>query len=175
MPIPGVLRLPTTSQRSQLFNKQAWNGTRSLGTADFYTIGYSGRDTPAFITALVQAEIATVVDVRCNAVSMYKPDFTKRNLERLLAEYDIEYLHRSELGVPREIRARAMETGTRDVIWQWYDTLVIPKFTARRLDFFLNFADHPVALMCTEMDPTACHRHRLAIALERLRLRSYDL
>ena len=36
-------------------------------------------------------------------------------------------------------------------------------------------ADHPVAFMCVELDPTACHRHRLSLALEEQGLRGFDL
>ena len=33
----------------------------------------------------------------------------------------------------------------------------------------------PLALMCVELDPHECHRHRLCLALERAGYRSFDL
>ena len=172
---PALLHLPQDSAQAQLANKEQWNASRESKLADFFTIGYSGRAPDVFIDTLVVAEVATLVDVRKNPVSMYKPLFSKRNLAAALAKRGIRYLHRPDLGVPREIRALSTDTGSRQVIWDWYDQEVVPSFARRNLHHFFNFSDHPIAMMCTELDPTSCHRHRLSVALEALGLRSYDL
>ena len=172
---PALLHLPQDSAQAQLVNKEQWNASRESKFADFYTIGYSGRASDVFLDTLVAAKVSTLVDVRKNPVSMYKPLFSKRNLAAALCERGIEYLHRPDLGVPRDVRALATETGTLQVIWDWYDQEVVPTFACRNLHQFFNFSDHPVAMMCTELDPTSCHRHRLSVALEGLGLRSYDL
>ena len=171
----ALLRLPETPRAEQAENKKRWNAQRDKHRADLFTIGYSGRSITEFTDLLEDAGVVTLVDVRRNPVSMYKPDFSRRNLSAALIARNIEYLHLPELGVPREVRAMSMETGDRAVIWEWYDSAVVPNFAKRNLHAFFNFADHPVALMCTEVDPTACHRHRLSIALERSGLHSYDL
>jgi hypothetical protein len=85
------------------------------------------------------------------------------------------YVHMPELGVPRDIRAKAIETGSRDVIWAWYDEYVVEPYLRMNLHRFLNAVEHPVALMCVEIDPQECHRHRLFVALERLGLRGFEL
>lgn len=103
---------------------------------------------------------------------MYRPELSKKNLAAALEEYEIDYMHLPELGVPRDVRGEAIEAGTRDPIWEWYDRWVAAPLS---LHTFLNFAEHPVALMCTEADPTECHRHRLSLALEEKGLRGYDL
>lgn len=72
--------------------------------------------------------------------------------------------------MPCEVRVQAIETGTREAIWSWYDENV-----TFSLDSFFNVADHPIALLCVEIDPTSCHRHRLALSLERSGLHGYDL
>jgi hypothetical protein len=72
------------------------------------------------------------------------------------------------------VRARAIETGTRDTIWQWYDESVIAPHFRRNLHRFLNFG-YPVAMLCMECDPTECHRHRISMALESQGLRGFDL
>ena len=171
----GYLQLPTASMAVQLSNKDDWNSDRDRVSSDFFTIGYSGRSPEAFFAELSDAHVVTLVDVRVNPVSMYKPQFSKRNLAAALNENGIDYVHRPDLGVPREVRALSMETGSRQVIWDWYDDEVVPSFASRSLHEFFNFADHPVALMCTEADPTSCHRHRLSVAFERLGLSSFDL
>jgi uncharacterized protein (DUF488 family) len=108
---------------------------------------------------------------------MYRPELSKNNLARLIEENGMNYAHFPQLGVPRDIRALAIESGTRDVIWDWYDEHVIQAFfgIGRNLHYFLNCVEHPVALMCTEIDPKECHRHRLSLALERMGMSGFDL
>jgi uncharacterized protein (DUF488 family) len=86
----------------------------------------------------------------------------------------LRYAHLPELGVPRDIRAKAIETGSLNVIWHWYDANVLTRYL-RHLDRFLNGLEHPVALMCVEVDPRECHRHRLFLALEDLGLRGFEI
>ena len=162
------------SERVQRQNKVAWNDARAVTQADFFTIGYSGRDIPDFIAALLRAGVATLVDVRFRAGSRYRPEFSKRNLQARLAGDGIAYLHRPSLGVPREIRAQAVDRSL-DAIWEWYDEYVVPSVAGENRHDFFPGAEHPLAFMCTELDPTQCHRHRLALALESDGLRGYDL
>lgn|SRR5438552_3770280 len=175
MPQTNRLNLPSASLKKQIENKDIWNDTRSAADADFFTIGYSGRKTDEIIAALKSRGVRTLVDIRQNPVSMYRPELSKTNLARLLSLKGIQYAHLPELGVPRDIRAKAIETGTRDVIWAWYDENVVTSFLGNNLHVFLNIFEHPVALMCTETDPQECHRHRLSLALEQMGMRGFDL
>lgn len=169
------VKLPTDSARVQQDKKAVWNEFRTLGEADFFTIGYSGRTIAEFVAALKSADVATLVDVRYNPHSMYKPDFSKKNLARHLEAAGIEYLHLPHWGVPREIRTKAAEANDRDMIWVWYDEHVADQYITHNLTLFLNMADQPIALMCMEHDPTSCHRHRLSLRLETYGLASFDL
>jgi uncharacterized protein (DUF488 family) len=169
------LKLPSASLRQQNENRAVWNGARSAGSADFFTIGYTGKRLPEILDKLTAYGVRTLMDIRQNPVSMYRPELTKNNLRVLVEKRGIEYVHSPELGVPRDIRAKAIEAGTRGVIWEWYDEYVVQPYINRNLDWFLNGNEHPVALMCVETDPQECHRHRLCIALEKLGLRGYDL
>jgi uncharacterized protein (DUF488 family) len=169
------LKLPTASAKLQIERKALWNDGRTAEIADFYTVGYAGRKTEEVLASLKNYGVATLVDIRQNPVSMYRPDLSKRNLAELLRSHSIAYAHVPALGVPRDIRAKAIDTGTRDVIWEWYDEHAVEPFLRRNLHFFLNAFEHPVALMCSELDPHECHRHRLSLALERLGLRGFDL
>ena len=175
MPQAFRLNLPSVSIKQQIQNKEIWNDTRSVEDADFFTIGYSGRKTEEIILALKSHDVRTLADIRQNPVSMYRPELSKGNLARLLEENGIAYAHLPALGVPRDIRAKAIETGTRDIIWAWYDENVITSFLGNNLHRFLNAFEHPMALMCTEIDPRECHRHRLSLALEQLGMRGFDL
>jgi uncharacterized protein (DUF488 family) len=168
------LKLPTKPARLRTTSKALWNDGRTAGTADFFTVGYEGRKTDDLIATLKDAGVRCVLDIRYNPVSMYRPELSKANFERLMASSGLSYFHLRDWGVPRDIREKAVESGTRDTIWDWYDDAVVLRFFQKNLHRFLNL-DHPVAMMCMECDPTECHRHRLFIALEKQGLRGFDL
>ena len=169
------INLPSASAKVQADKKAIWNEARSPKSADFFTIGYTGRNLDALFELLLSNSVRTLVDIRHNPVSMYRPELSKTNLQRHTEGRGLAYVHLRELGVPREVRARAADAGTRGVIWNWYDSNVLPIYPGRNLHHFLNSLDHPVALMCVETDPMECHRHRLFLALEDMGLRGFDL
>jgi uncharacterized protein (DUF488 family) len=175
MPQANRLKLPTLPVKQQLENKVLWNESRTPGTADFFTIGYTGRTLDEILNLLVTNNVQTLLDIRQFAVSMYRPELSKGNLRRAVESRDLEYVHMPELGVPRDIRAKAIATGTRDVIWAWYDENVVSTYIGRNLHRFFNCVEHPAALMCVEIDPGECHRHRLFLALEAMGLKGFDL
>lgn len=168
------LKLPTKPVRARAESKALWNEARSSENADFFTVGYEGRTTKDLFDALLGAGVQCLVDIQFNPVSMYRPDLSKGNLQKALEGAGISYFHLREWGVPRDIRARALETGTRETIWKWYDKSVVGPHFRRNLHRFLNFG-YPVAMMCMECDPTECHRHLIFTALECQGLRGFDL
>lgn len=174
MPQLNRLNLPSAPAKRQIENRDIWNDLRSRENADFFTLGYSGRKTSEIVTSLKNHGVRTLLDIRFNPISMYRPELSKGNLARLLSTQGIAYAHLPELGVPRDIRAKAIESGSRDVIWEWYDKIVT-MFFCGNLHFFLNGFEHPVALMCTEIDPHECHRHRLSLALEEMGMRGFEI
>lgn len=169
------LKLPSASAKRQAENKILWNDGRSADAADFFTLGYTGRKTDELLATLKRHGVRTLLDVRQIAVSMYRPELSKSNLRQLVEAEGMLYTHLPELGVPRDIRAKAIETGSREVIWEWYDEYVVGPYFRMNLHRFLNSVEHPVAMMCVEIDPAECHRHRLFIALEQMGLRGFDL
>jgi uncharacterized protein (DUF488 family) len=175
VPQPNRLKLPSAPVRQQAENRLLWNEARAAGEAHFFTIGYTGRKLDEMLDALVDAGVRSLVDVRQNPVSMYRPELSKRNLRRHAEERGLLYAHLPHLGVPRDVRALAIDAGTREVIWDWYDANVVARYLDRNLDWFFNAMEHPVALMCVEIDPRECHRHRLFFALEKLGLRGFEL
>lgn len=172
--MPRTAKLPTPSIKEQIARRSAWNSVRSVDEADFFVAGYQGRSIDEILSTLRRAGVATLVDIRYNPVSMYRPEVSKSNLERAASEAGVSYLHIREWGVPTEVRHEATDSGTMDGIWRWYDTNVVDYWFNRNVDRFMNL-HHPIALMCTECDPTSCHRHRAALALESRGLRCYDL
>jgi uncharacterized protein (DUF488 family) len=175
MPQANRLTLPSASAKQQAENKVIFNDARCPNAAHFFTIGYTGRKLDEILNLLSSNGVRTLVDIRQNPVSMYRPEVSKNNLKRAIEERGLLYNHVPELGVPRDIRAKAIDAGTRDVIWDWYDQYIVEPYVGRNLHRFLNGLEHPVALMCVEIDPRECHRHRLFLALENMGLRGFDL
>ncbi|MBD0371306.1 MAG: DUF488 domain-containing protein [Pyrinomonadaceae bacterium] len=169
------LKLPSASARQQAENKLIWNEERNPRSALFYTIGYTGRRLDEILDLLIAHEVRTLVDIRQYPISMYRPEMSKGNLRQAVEERGLIYAHFPQLGVPRDIRAKAIETGTRDIIWEWYDQHIVAPYIRRNLHRFFNTLEHRVALMCVEVDPHECHRHRLSLALEARGLTSFDL
>ena len=176
---PGILRrpmsLPEPPESVQRYNKEIWNLKHLPVVADFYTIGYSGRDIEQFLGLLKVVRVSTLVDIRHTPVSQYKPDFSRENLKSFLSQNAIEYIHKPEWGVPSEVRSKSVGQDTRDAIWDWYDSNVIPGISNGEFVEFREWAKPPLAFMCVESDPTACHRHRLFMALEETGIRGFDL
>src|SRR5262245_57506129 len=110
MPQKNRLNLPSASFKEQCDGRDIWNEAKSAEDADFFTLGYTGRKTDEIIQILKAHGVRTLVDIRQNPVSMYRPELSKKNLIRLLEEHDIAYAHLPQLGVPRDIRAKAIET-----------------------------------------------------------------
>lgn len=168
------MKLPSRNARQRAESKVLWNEARSPEQADFFTFGYEGRSTDELFSHLANAGVRTVMDIRHTPISMYRPDLSKANLQRRVEASGMAYLHYPECGVPKDIRAKAIASGTRDTIWDWYDENVVTRFFERNLHWFLN-QDHPIAMMCMEHDPEECHRHRIFLALEKNGLRGFDL
>lgn len=168
------LKLPSKKASDRAVSKVLWNDSRKPDCADFFTFGYEGRSTDDLVSALKEAGVQTVLDIRFTPLSMYRPELSKANFQRRIEREGLAYIHCPELGVPKDIRAKAMHNGTRQPIWDWYEGAVVQRHFGYNLHWFLNLA-HPVAMMCVEHDPEECHRHLIFNALERSGLRGYDL
>src|SRR5690349_1286700 len=121
VPMSRPLKLPTSPARVRAENKALWNEGRTCTGADFFTIGYEGRATAELLDSLRSADVRSLLDIRHTPVSMYRPELSKWNFAKLLAQEGISYVHFPEWGVPKPIRAMAIEAGTREPIWEWID------------------------------------------------------
>lgn len=168
------LKLPRSAARKRIENKALWNEARSIERADFYTIGYEGRTADQLIEILQDADVRSILDIRFTPLSRFRPEMSKSNLKERVEAAGMYYYHAPHWGVPKDIRAKSIDTGSRDVIWDWYETYIIGQHFEQNLHWFLNI-EHPAALLCVEFDPTECHRHRIFLALERQGLCGFDL
>jgi len=172
----GRVELPEDPLPLQIHHKLMWNLERIDGQYDFYTIGYSQvPDVNSLIEKLKRVGVKTLIDIRHDPVSQYRPEFSKDNLAKALKEAGIGYVSHPELGVPREERAKVTRLEDFDNLWKWYDRNIVPKLDNVLKTGKLREHDKPYAFMCVEFDPTKCHRHRLALGLEKRGQKGYDL
>ncbi len=126
-----------------------------------YTIGYQGASLQAFIAALKNAGVGTLVDVRYQPFSM-RPEFRRRALAEALEKSGIAYRHLKELGNPPDSRDAAKagdEARYRRLFHEHLDRVE----TRAALDRVIALCGQgAAALMCLERKPEDCHRLMVA-------------
>lgn len=129
-----------------------------MSTTTVYSIGHSNHAIETFVARLHQHSIGCLVDVRSVPYSRYSPHFSKQALEAHLQEDGIRYVY---LGDRLGGRPDAPEcydlTGSVD-----YDYIADQTWFADGLREFLDLANEArTTMMCSEEDPTYCHRNLL--------------
>lgn len=129
------------------------------------TIGYEHATVRSLLVALVEAEIAIVVDVRALANSR-RPGFAKTKLAAALHEAGIGYLHLRGLGTPADGRGAARSGQFAEMHRIFREHLGTPEARAD-LDALVSLVrtGQRVCLLCLEADPEHCHRTLVAEAV----------
>jgi uncharacterized protein (DUF488 family) len=141
-----------------------------------FTIGYEHATQKDFFAALLDAKVATLVDVRAVAGSR-RPGFSKRQLAAGLDSHGMSYLHLQKLGTPKQGRLAARSGKPKEMLRIYERHLATPE-AQHELDELTELAKsgRPLCLLCYERDPAHCHRQRLAAELhERLGVRVENL
>ena len=130
------------------------------------TIGFAGRDARSFFTAVREAGVEEVVDVRRWNTSQLAGYTKAKDLPFFLAELcGARYRHATALAPDAEALA-AYRAG--ELPWEQYAAAYrdgLPKDALRALAG--DVATISVALLCSEAAPDRCHRSVLAAALKR--------
>jgi uncharacterized protein (DUF488 family) len=123
-----------------------------------FTIGHSNQALEDFLDLLQQQGIEVVADVRTVPRSRYVPHFNAKPLAAALARRAIDYL---SLG---------LELGGRPESDEFYDEqghvlygrLAVSPAFQEGIDRVLGeAASYRIALLCSEENPSRCHRHLL--------------
>jgi uncharacterized protein (DUF488 family) len=122
-----------------------------------FTIGYEGATVGEFLSALRQAGVERVIDVRAVANSR-RPGFSKTPLRNALAEEGIDYVHLRALGTPADGRAAARAGRHEDLKRIYAGQLELPEAMAEGAQMLDLAREKPSALLCYERDPAGCHR-----------------
>jgi uncharacterized protein (DUF488 family) len=123
-----------------------------------FTVGHSNHSLELFVSLLSAHEIDAVVDVRSQPYSRFAAQFNREALAAALDDHGIKYVF---LG---------RELGGRPDGDEYYDdeghvlygrVAASPLFQAAVLRLENGLSRYRLALMCSEEDPTNCHRRLL--------------
>jgi uncharacterized protein (DUF488 family) len=140
---------------------------RPRRAAGLLTIGYEGRSLEAYLNLLLTSGVTILCDVRKNPISR-KYGFSKKTLANGCEGVGIRYEHLPELGVPSTERQHLDSQADYDALFRRYATTILPSQSpaiATIAAWIQN--DEAVALTCYERHPHQCHRHCVAIAVEK--------
>lgn len=133
-----------------------------------YTIGHSNIDTQKFIELLQGNEIEILADVRSSPYSQYVTQFNRENLMRALERGGIEYWYFGEQlgGRPKDPtcykKGRLPDEKTDYLKEVDYPTVMTKDFFLEGIGRLMRIAkEKKTAVMCSEEDPSQCHRHHL--------------
>jgi uncharacterized protein (DUF488 family) len=131
-----------------------------------YTLGHSTRTIDELIDLLRLYSIGQVVDIRTVPRSRTNPQFNREELQRVLPEAGIDYVHEKGLGGLRKPLKDSPNTGwTNDSFRGFADYMQTPGF-ADALARLMGIAQlKTTAIMCAELLPWRCHRSLVADAL----------
>jgi uncharacterized protein (DUF488 family) len=133
-----------------------------------FTIGHSNHDLEKFIRLLEDNSITTLVDVRTMPYSRHNPQFNKESLESTLSGREIQYCYAGQYlgGRPSDptcYKSRVLPTKGTDYLHEVdYPEIMKRSWFVQAINRLLELADErTTAVMCSEENPTECHRHHL--------------
>lgn len=125
-----------------------------------YTIGHSNKPVEDLIERLARHGVVVVVDVRSKPFSSYNPQFNREDVCESLRLTGRPYVFSGHSlgGMPDDPELRTRQ-GKAD-----YNKIRETPLYRKELGGLLRMLQTPLgpaALMCSEADPTGCHRRRL--------------
>jgi uncharacterized protein (DUF488 family) len=137
-----------------------------MSKSPLVSLGYEGRSVDELVARLLSKSVTVLVDVRLTPLSR-KPGLSKRKLAESLNAAGIGYLHLRALGNPRDNRA-PFRTGSAHSHASYREHIATPEGEQALKKVAELLEDETVALLCFERDHLACHRHLVAVELQRV-------
>jgi uncharacterized protein (DUF488 family) len=130
-----------------------------------HTIGFSTRTHADLLALLRPAGVALVADVRSVPRSRHTPQWNRETLRAALPALGLGYRHCPALGGFRTPRPDSPHTGWTGGFRGYADHMGTPAFDAALAALLALAHTEPLAIACTEAQPSRCHRWLLADAL----------
>lgn len=129
-----------------------------------WTIGYEQATVPAVMSALREAGVEVLADVRALPLSR-RPGFSKTALAANAREAGIDYVHFKALGTPADGRAAARRHDHAALERIYAGQLELPEAIAAGAQLSDLASERKVALLCYEREAHGCHRTLLRQAV----------
>ena len=132
--------------------------TPEVSPGRLFTIGHSNHPLTTFLGLLQQHDIEVLVDTRSQPYSRYVPHFNTRPLSQALIQTGIQYL-----GLGHQLGGRPRDPALYDDRGRVdYGLLAASRpFQVGLERIRLGLAHFRVAILCSEENPSRCHRGRL--------------
>ena len=135
----------------------------SLEKPVIYTIGHSTHSLEEFLDMLKAFNIEVLADVRRFAGSKRYPWFSKENLEKVLPENNIEYIHFEALGGRRKVQPNSVNSRWRNESFRGYADYMQTAEFAKAVEKLESIAmKKTTAFMCSEAVWWSCHRSMIS-------------
>ena len=125
-----------------------------------YTVGYTKKPLRRFIDLLRVARVDAVIDVRLRNTGQLAGWSKRDDLAFILEVFGIAYHHRPEVAPTPEL----LDGYRRDHDWQRYEVeyrrIIAGRGVLPAISELLSRFERP-CLLCSEDDPTHCHRRLL--------------
>lgn len=123
-----------------------------------FSIGHSRHPLAVFLQLLAQHDIAVVADLRSMPYSRFSPQFSRRALEDAIAAAGRGYVFLGD-----ELGGRPRDPAYYDAQGhvRYGERAIAPDFLRGIARLEAEIARHRVALLCSEENPTHCHRRLL--------------
>ncbi len=137
-------------------NWQKWL-VKNMSAIKIYTIGFTQTSAEQFFSALIEAGVKKIVDVRLNNSSQLAGFAKKDDLRYFLKTIaNIDYIHMPVLA-PNEEMLKEYKKKKGD--WQNYEKRFVALMEERRIEKILTPAKlEQACLLCSEHSPEHCHR-----------------
>ncbi|MBI4312936.1 MAG: DUF488 domain-containing protein [Chloroflexi bacterium] len=122
------------------------------------TIGHSNQTLEAFLSLLSAYGIGVIADVRSTPVSRYSPQFDQKTIALALPRSGFKYVY-----MGAELGGRPSTSGFYDTKRRvLYDQVAQSPTFGQGIQRLMKGAEsYVVAVMCSEEDPSFCHRRLL--------------
>ena len=122
-----------------------------------FSIGYEGKSIDTFINILLKNDIKLLCDVRWNPFSR-KFGFSKKQLQHILGNMGIDYIHIPTLGIESAERQSLETLDDYNALFERYKNSLPSKTKELHQVYSMLQSNGRIALMCYEQDPNYCHR-----------------
>ena len=138
--------------------RPTWNVAPDRAQGEVFTVGHSNGSLEDFVSLLKDHEVEVLIDTRSQPYSRYSPQFNHTVLSHVLDEKGIRYCY---LGDRLGGRPPGKEFyGPKQEVL--YKRVAEHPFYQEGIEELLHeVLRHTVCILCSEEDPTKCHRRLL--------------